>query len=248
MDWVRLVSHVPVYSVRLRGPASFDAWTRGNGAAIVAELAAERRFTLFGRTRAARKALWADLQRRAEQGPLAEAIDRAVKRFVLAAGEIAGYPLPLPRTVIGGYRLVVMPRVTCNARGFSSVVRALDAHPDLQAVSGGPAFRQFFLLELSEAVDRALVRAAPSLRHPVPTGEGWFIVGFESSTSWFVPITGPQRRGHFYVCETPPGGVRSLAPRKVKDAMTQLRATVATLSRTERDQMLREARVPASAL
>jgi hypothetical protein len=247
MDWVRLVNHVPVYSGRLRRPASFDAWTRADGAPIVAELAALRRFALFGRTRGARKALWAELQRSAEQGLLAEAIDRAVKRFVLAAGEIASYPLPLPRIVIGGYRLVAVPRVTCNARGFDSLVRALDAHPDLLAVSGGPAFRQFFLLELSEAVDRALVRAAPSLRHPVPMAEGWYIVGFESSTSWFVPLTGPQRRGHFYVCETPPGGVKSLAPRRVKDAMAQVRATVAALSRTERDQMLREARAPASA-
>lgn len=247
MDWVRLVRHVPVYSGGLGRPASFDAWTRGQGAAIVAELAAQRRFTLFGRTRAARKALWAELQRSAERGLLAEAIDRAVKRFVLAAGEIASYPLPLPRTVIGGYRLVVVPRVTCDARGFASVVRVLDTHPELLAVSGGPALRQFFLLELSEAVDQALVRAAPSLRHPVPTGEGWQIVGFESSMSWFVSLTGPQRRGHFYVCETPPGGVKSLAPRRIKDAIAQLRATVAKLSRTERDQMLREARLPASA-
>jgi hypothetical protein len=141
---------------------------------------------------------------------------------------------------------VAVPRVTWNARAFAAVLRALDAHPDMQALGGGALFRQFFMEQLFEEVDCALIAASPSPRHPVPTGDGWFVVGFEASTSWLVPLEGPERRGHFLVCEAPPGGLKTWPARRVKDAISQVQAAVATLSRRERDELLREARVTAS--
>ncbi|HSC28069.1 MAG TPA: hypothetical protein VLD67_12385 [Vicinamibacterales bacterium] len=246
MNWIKLVRRVPVYSGRLPRPASYDVWARGEGAAIIAGLAAGRRFSLFGRSRAARKAVWTELQRKAETGPLAAAIDRSVRQCVLAAGEIGVYPLRLPRALIDGYRLVAVPRVTWNARAFAAILRGLDADPDMQSLAGGAPFRRFFMERLFEEVDLALVASSPSLRHPVPTGEGWFIVGFEPAASWLVPIEGPERPGHFLVCEAPPAGLKSWPARRVQDAIAEVRAAVSTLSRRERDELLREARVTSS--
>lgn len=248
MSWITCVRRVPVYSRRLARPSSYDAWAAGEGSAIIARLAASRRFTLFGRTRAARKALWTELRRKAETGRLATAIDRCTRQCVLAIGEIAGYPLNLPRALIDGYRLTAVPRVTWTGRAFAWIVRELDAHPDLATISGGPEFRLFFVTELLEQIERALATSAPTLRHPLATGDGWFVIGFEPSASWFLPLQGAERRGHFLVCEAPPEGLKRWPAARLQAAISRVQEAVATLSRAERDDLVREARMTANLL
>jgi hypothetical protein len=243
MRWTRVTQGVPVYSGHLRAPESYAAWTRGAGADLVAADAARRRFTLVGRTRTARNALWAELQGAAEKGPLAQCIRGVVAHFVAAPGEIAAAPVNLPRAFVEGRRVVVVPRVTCVARAFNAMAFQLDRHPAIAGLSGGVALRDFFYTELVSAIDAAVIEAGSVARRPMPTAEGWYVVGFEPSVSWLVPVMGgPERRGHFYVYEAPARPPKEWPFASLDSRMRELRAATAALSRVSREEMLRTAR------
>lgn len=243
MDWIRLSQGVPVYSGRLRRPASYLAWTRRDGAERVAQAAARERFSLLGRSRAARNALWLQLQHAAEKGMLAEAIRDSVRHFVKAAGEIAASPVGLPRAFVEGHRVVVVPRVTCITRAFSAMALELDHHPEIAALAGGTALRDFFYEEMVTAIDAALIQAGSVMRRPMPTGEGWYVVGFEPTMSWLVPVMGgPERRGQFYVYEAPSRVPKKWPFASLQARLRELHASTAALSRIARGEILRNAR------
>jgi hypothetical protein len=243
MSWIRVVHGVPTYSGRLRQPEAYDRWVRTAGAELIAAAARQRGFALLGRVRAARNALWADLQTSAEKGALADALRHAVRQFVTAAGEIAAAPVKLPRAYIEGRRLVVVPRVTCIARGFNAMARDLDLHPDIVRLQGGTALRDFFYDELVAAIDTSLMQTAASMHHPMPTGEGWFVIGFEPSLSWLVPLMGgPERRGHFFVYEAPTRNVKRWPFRALEASVLELQTCAGSLSRVARGEILRGAR------
>lgn len=218
-------------------------WARGPGAELVAKAAARRRFTLVGRTRTARNELWAELQHAAEKGMLAESIRESVQHFTTAPGQIAAAPVNLPRAFVEGRRVVVVPRVTCIARAFNAMASELDHHPAVAGLAGGTALRDFFYDEVVSAIDSAVIEASAAMRRPMPTGEGWYVVGFEPAVSWFVPVLGgPERRGHFYVYEAPRTPVKQWPFASLDSRMRELRATTAALSRVARDEILRSAR------
>ncbi len=243
MRWIRVSQGLPSYSGRLPAPASYAAWARGPGAELVARAAARRRFTLVGRTRTARNELWAELQHAAEKGLLAESIRESVRHFTTAPGMVAVAPVNLPRAFVEGRRVVVVPRVTCIARAFNAMASGLDHHPAVAALGGGAALRDFFYNELVSAIDTAVIEASSDMHRPMPTGEGWYVVGFEPSVSWFVPVLGgPERRGHFYVYEAPRSPVKQWPFKSLESRVRELRAATAALSRVARDEMLRNAR------
>ncbi len=243
MRWIRVTQGTPSYSGRLPAPASYPAWARGPGAPLVAKAAARPRFTLVGRARTARNELWAELQQAAEKGLLAESIRDTVRHFTTAPGVIASGSASLPRAFVEGRRVVVVPRVTCIARAFNAMAAELDHHPAVAALGGGPTLRDFFYDELVSAIDAAVIDASSDMRRPMPTGGGWHVVGFEPSVSWFVPVLGgPERRGHFYVYESPRSPVRQWPFESLETRVRELRGAAAALSRVARDEMLRSAR------
>lgn len=243
MRWIRVIQGLPSYSGRLPAPETYAAWAGGPGADLVQRAAARRRFTLVGRTRTARNELWAELQHEAERGLLAEPIQDSVRHFTTAPGAIATAPANLPTAFVEGRRVVVVPRVTCIARAFNATAAELDHHPAVAALGGGTALRDFFYDELVSAIDAAVIEASSDMRKPMPTGDGWYVVGFEPSQSWFVPVLGgPERRGHFYVYEAPRRPVKQWPFASLEARVRELRAATAALSRVARDEILRAAR------
>jgi hypothetical protein len=243
MGWIRVTQGVPSYSGHLAAPPGYAAWARGPGEELVARAAGRRRFTLVGRTRTARNELWGELQHAAEKGLLAESVRDTVRHFTTAPGEIAAASVNLPRAFVEGRRVVAVPRVTCVARAFNAMAAELDHHPAVAALGGGVALRDFFYNELVSAADAAVIQASSDMRRPMPTAEGWYVVGFEPTLSWFVPVLGgPERRGHFYVYEAPRSPVKQWPFRSLESRVRELRAATAALSRMARDEMLRSTR------
>jgi hypothetical protein len=244
MSWIRLDEDGLAYSRRLAVPQSFEAWAAGPGKPLIDAVAARRRFTLLGKVRAARKDLWAMVRHRAERGPLADAIHKAVAAYLPMVAEVASLPVDLPRVVVSLRRVVVVPRVVCSAtaRDYVSRVAGQLELPDLE--SGDP-LREYFSTELLAAIDETVLFAATTLQKPVPAADGWVIVDADHEFSWWVPLAGDasrEWRGHYVLYEAPPGKLTRAARKDLARQIASLPSQLTRLSRQQRNEIVTQAR------
>jgi hypothetical protein len=108
-------------------------------------------------------------------------------------------------------------------------------------LKGGEALRRWFVTTVIESLATAVASMHPSLRHPVPVGQGWTIVGIDREFEWHVPFKGPAWPGHYYMLEMTPRPFTRAVRKEVAEAIAQMQAALPQLSQADRDEILRRA-------
>lgn len=239
MSWFKVHRGSLVYRGRItREP--FTRWfatTRGLEA--VAAVARATRFSLFGRSRSARRRLWRALDARSRTASFATAVGAEASRYMQVLAGVA-YADSLPRTHIELRRLVLVPRAMITGRAQAGVIGRLRAAPELAGVD--EAVRLFFLEHLVIEMDAALQKSSPSPRQPVQAADGWACVGVSVGTVWVDRLwSGPDGTGHVFMYEYPPGGLSRKGRKLLEAAVAQMAASVSSLSRADRAALVRSA-------
>src|SRR5262245_20327447 len=152
-----------------------------DGESAVADSARRARFSLFGRTRAARRrmsrALWEAISARAVR----QAIAAECEAYVAAWTPLA-YAPPLPRVSVEYRRVVVVPRVMIVWRVASRIMARIASSIHVPDVPD--PFRAFFSQWVAGRMDLAVQRASPSPRSPLHAKESWACVGADNEMLW----------------------------------------------------------------
>jgi hypothetical protein len=221
----------------------FRSWTdSADGRQVVAHAALRRAFAPFGRARAARRSLWRDLVSAASDPATSAAIQWAMDGCLPHLGTLA-YARDLPRLTIELRRLVTVPRLFLNGDLYRRLDAGLREQPAYAAIEGGDSLRSWFLLQLVEAVEAAIVQAQPSANRPLQAGRTWIVVGVDDSFDWGIALEGPVWRGHYYMLEVRPVPLTRAVRKQTRAAITSLEGSVRSLSAARRSEILRTARL-----
>lgn len=240
MSWFRVSRGRLEYRGRIiREP--FTRWTATkDGAAAVARVAAGIRFSLFGRSRAARRRIWRALEDASRVESLATAVASEATRYMQVLASLS-YSDALPRVHIALYRLVLVPRAMIAAHARAALFTRLGEAPALAELD--EAARIFFLDQLVIEMDAALQKASPSPRQPVQAHDEWMCVGVSKGLVWVDPLwSGPDGTGHVFLYEFPRAGLPRRERKALKVAIAEMAASVSSLSRLQRIAIVRGAR------
>jgi len=239
--WIRYSHGQLVYTGR-GAKKPFQQWVLTPAGRRAIEAVAEGlRFSLFGRLRAARRRVWHQLAAAAADVDVVATVGRETQAYLRRIGEMA-YADGLPRVGVELHRLVVVPRVLLNAETFRAIEHKLLSQPSFASVEGGPAVREFFILRLIEDMMAAVTDAGSSPRRPLPAGGAWTSVGVNRSFVWRMPLLEqPPWAGHHYVIEQNREPMTRTLRKLLGTAIDRFEATLPTLSRLERDDILRRA-------
>ena len=239
MSWFRVSNGRLEYRGRItREP--FTQWTATKeGAAAVGRAAAEIRFSLFGRSRAARKRIWRALEDAARLDSVAAAIGGEASRYMEVLANLS-YSEALPRVHLALHRLVLVPRTLSTGRARAALFKRLGKATALAALDEGA--RTFLLDQLVIEMDAALQKASPSPRQPVQAHEGWVCVGVSKGLVWGDPLwSGPDGTGYILMYEFPRAGLPRRDRKVLEAAIAEMESSVAALSRQQRVDMVRAA-------
>jgi hypothetical protein len=240
--WVRCSRGQLVYTGRI-SRAPFDAWaTTETGRAAVDETASLIRFSLLGKTRAAARRLWRQLAAMARDTAVVTTIELEVQAYLQRLSELA-FADGLPRGGVELRRLVVVPSVLLNGAAYMSLAKKLGLQPAFASLEGGDALREFFLTTLISEMEAAVASACPSPAAPLTASADWITVGMNSSFVWRVPLfQEPPWDGHHYVLELTRNPITRAVRKAVSARISSFEASLPSLSRAERHEMLRRAR------
>jgi hypothetical protein len=221
--------------------ARFAAWAESShGRSVLEQIASRMRFALFNRMRAARRRVWRRLVAAARTEEVVVAMQREVDGH-LARLDTLAYAHDLPRTGIDLHRLVVVPRMFVNAETYRRVDAALVAQPAFAAVDGGESLRDWFVLTLIDSIEATVAQARPSPQRPLPAGDDWIAVGVNELFEWRIPFDGPAWPGHYYVLELTRFPITRAVRKATRDAIARLEASLPSLTRLHRNEILRQA-------
>jgi hypothetical protein len=218
----------------------FTKWTATkDGTDAVARVARGIRFSLLGRSHAARRRLWRALEAASRDERFAQSIAAEATRYMRVLADLS-YAEALPRAHISLHRLVLVPRAMVTGRAQTGVFERLATAPALADVD--EAVRIFFLSHLVTEMDAALQSASPTPRRPVQAHDEWACVGVSKGMVWADPIwAGPDGTGHAFMYEFPRAGLPRRALKTIESAIAELSTSVTTLSRSERVALMRAA-------
>ena len=239
MSWFRVSKGRLEYRGRItREP--FTRWTATkDGEAAVGRVAAGIRFSLFGRSRAARRRFWRALEDASRVESLAAAIGSEATRYMKVVASLS-YSDALPRVHIALHRLVLVPRAMIAGHVRAGLFKRLGDAPALAELD--EAVRGFFLDQLVIEMDAALQKASPSPRQPIQAQDEWACVGVSKGLVWVDPLwSGPDGTGHVFMYEFPPGGLPRRERKALEAAIAQMAASVSGLTRLQRIAMVRAA-------
>lgn len=239
MGWFRVHRGRLEYRGRINR-APFTTWTTTKeGADAVARVAKGIRFSLLGRSRAARRRMWLALETATHAESLTAAVAAEATRYMQVAASLS-YADALPRAHIALHRLVLVPRAMVAGRAQAGVFDRLAHAPALADVD--EAVKVFFLSQLVTEMDAALQSAAPTPRRPVQAHDEWACVGIDKGIVWADPIwAGPDGTGHVFMYEFPRAGLPRRTMKAVEAAIASLAGSVTSLSRAERVALVRAA-------
>jgi hypothetical protein len=221
--------------------AQFVAWAASPRGSLALERVASRiRFSLFGKARAARRRAWKQVSAAARDEAVAVTAQREADRFLRPLQTFV-HGRGLPSSVIDLYRLVVVPRVFLNAECSRRLDAALVALPSVATLDAGEPLRDWFVLTVVSAIDKALAGARPSIKRPLAAGDEWMVAGVDDEFSWSVPLEGPAWPGHYYVLEMTRAPMSRAFRKAVGEKMARLDESMQSLSRAERTEILRQA-------
>ena len=238
-EWVRCSRGRLIYTRITR--ASFIAWAdTPRGRATVAAVARQIRFGVFGKERAARRRLWRGLASATRDAQVVALIQAEVAAYLGRLSQFA-YADGLPCSGVNLHRLVVVPRVLLNGAAYRSVQASAGAHPAVASLEGGESLREFFVLRLIREIHTAIAGAEPSPKQPLTAGDGWISVGLNTAFVWRVPFNAPTWAGHHYVLELTRDPITRAMRKAVAERIRAFEASLASLSRLERNEILRRA-------
>ena len=207
------------------------------GASAIAEAAGRTRFSLFGRTRAARRrmarALWETISAPEVRQIIAAECDEYVGAWTPLA-----YAPSLPRVSVEYRRVVVVPRVMIVWRVVSRVMaRVTNA---VQAAEVPESFRAFFSQWVVARMDEAVRSAEPSPKRPLHAKESWACVALDSELLWVDMLdTGKAWLGHVVMFEMPSPRLSRRDRQTLEAAIGGLKDSLPGLSRVQRDKTVR---------
>jgi hypothetical protein len=220
--------------------APFDAWlTTREGQRVLDEAISRTRFAFLARSRAARR-LWRQLAAAARETGVIVIIDSEMNGYLGRLQEFA-YADGLPRLSVDLHRLVAVPRVLINGAAYGAIARRLHSERAFASLEGGDALRDFFITTLIDHLDDAIAGAAPSTKRPLAAGTDWISVGLEGAFVWRLPVNEPPWTGHHYILELTRDPITRAVRKKVVAAVEKIEASLRSLSRVERSEILRRA-------
>jgi hypothetical protein len=239
MGWFRVSEGRMAYGRRItREP--FNRWMgTTEGAASVARMASGIRFSLIGRSSAARRRIWLAVEAASRTEALASALAGEPTRYMQAFASLA-YSDALPRVHIALHRLVLIPRAMIAPRARADLFRRLAAAPPLAALD--EPTRAFFLDRTVVELDAALHDARPSPRNPVHAHEQWACVGVAKELVWADAVfSGTDATGHVFVYEFPRPGMPQPTLKDLKCGIAEMAAGASALTRLQRFALVRAA-------
>jgi len=221
--------------------APFFAWlAMPEGRATLDEAESHVRFAFLARTRAARR-LWRQLAAAARDPGVIVTIQSEMDAYLGRLEEFA-YAEGLPRANVDLHRIVLVPRVLLNAAAYSAIAGKLRSKRAFASLEGGDAVRDFFVATLVDHLDRAIMGATPSPKRPLAVSRDWISVGLVGAFTWRLPLLNePPWDGHHYLLELTRDPITRGVRKAVVAAVEQLEASLPSLSRLERNEILRRA-------
>jgi hypothetical protein len=238
--WVRYRGGRAWYTGRI-ARAPFAAWlATPEGRATVDEAASHARFAFLARGRAAR-GFWRRLAAAARDPDVIVTIQSEMDAYLGRLQEFA-YAEGLPRVSVDLHRIVVVPRVLINGAAYGAIARRLRSVPAFASLDGGDALRNFFVVTLVDHLDAVIAGATPSPKHPLAIGKEWISVGLDGAFVWRLPLQKePPWDGHHYVLELTRDPITRAVRKSVVAAVERIEASLPSLSRLERHEILRRA-------
>ena len=238
--WVRYRRGRAWYTGRITR-APFVAWlATPEGRATLDEAASHVRFAFLARARAARR-LWRRLATAARDRDVIVTIQCEMDGYLGRLQEFV-YAEGLPRVGVDLHRMVVVPRVLINGAAYGAIARRLRSARAFASLDGGDALRDFFILTLIHHLDDAIAGAMPSPKRPLAAGKEWISVGVDGEFIWRLPLMNePPWDGHHYVLELTRDPITRAVRKAVVAAIERLEASLGSLSRIERNEILRRA-------
>lgn len=239
MTWFEVSDGRPRFRGRITNDPVIEWTNSAEGAAAIREAAREVGFSLFGRTRAARKRVRRELHGALDTAPIRSAVAVEPTRYLEVWSELA-YAPSLPRVAVALQRLVVVPRTMVLARALPGLAARLTACAGFTDLP--ETFRAFFCRRLLRDMDEAIVRAKPSPDRPVLAREGWACVAVERELEWIDPMwSGPDWRGHVLLFEMPRARLQRRERRELEAGIARLTQDLSALSRERRNGTVRVA-------
>ena len=220
---------------------SFAMWAESPSGREALEHAATRvRFALFGRWRAARKKTWRELMDAARANTVGLVLQHETDAY-LSRLDTFVYADALPAVMVDLRRLIVVPRVFVNSEAHRRIQRALQTQPLFAGLSGGDSLRRWFTFGLIDSLAGAVTEVRPSVRRPVPAGDGWIVVGVDEEFQWRVPFDGPAWPGHYFVLELTRRPLTRAVNKAAAEAIVHLQESLPLLTQIDRAEIMRRA-------
>ena len=221
--------------------APFDAWlATPEGQRVLDEATSRTHFAVLARSRAARR-LWRQLAAAARETGVIVLIQSELHAYLGRLQEFA-YADGLPRLSVDLHRLVAVPRLLTNGAAYAAITRRINSERAFASLEGGDPLRDFFITTLIDHLNDAIAGAAPSTKRPLAAGNDWICVGLESAFVWRLPVLNqPPWTGHHYVLELTREPITRAVHKKVVAAVKKIDASLPSLSRVERNEILRRA-------
>jgi len=219
----------------------FAAWLETpEGQTVLDTAVARTRFAILARSRASRR-LWRQLAAAARDSAVVVTVQSEMDAYLDRLQEFA-YAAGLPRLSVDLHRVVVVPRVLINGAAYGGVARRLQSQRAFSTLEGGDAIREFFVRTLIDHLDAAIGGTKPSPKRPLAVGKQWISVGLDGAFVWRLPVLNESPwDGHHYVLELTRDPITRAVRKKVAAAVERIEASLPSLSRVERNEILRRA-------
>lgn len=239
MSWFKVSNGRLVCQKRL-DRAPYTAWVATSpGRSAIAHVASGLGFRLFGKTRAAQRLVWREIDAVARSDEGQRALADAARLFERAVSDLALAPA-LPRCHVGLRRLVLVPRALAAGRTRSAVVQRFAA---CRGIGDRPALeRDFFIEQVLREIDEGVRVSRPSVRRPIHAGGDWACVGGDTRFLWVDELwSGRGWSGHLFMYEFPPAGLSRRDAKAVESAIADLQTAILDLSRERRHALVKVA-------
>jgi hypothetical protein len=220
---------------------SFAEWADSpGGREALDRVAAGVRFALFGRLRAARKKTWRELIDAARANTAGLVLQHETDAYLSRLDTVV-YADALPYVMVDLRRLIVVPRVFVNGEAHRRIQRALQTQPLFAGLSGGDSLRRWFTFGLIDSLAGAVTEVRPSVRRPIPAGDGWIVVGVDEDFQWQVPFDGPAWPGHYFVLELTRRPLTRAVNKAAAETIAHLQQSLPLLTPVNRANIMRRA-------
>jgi hypothetical protein len=221
--------------------AAFASWCQSfDGQSVLKPIISAMGFSLFGKQRAAQRRVWMELKATAQSETVVAAMQQQVDSYFSRLSTLV-YARDLPVRGVNLRRLVAVPRLFANTVTDRQVDAALKVMPALATANGRSSLRHWFDIMLIDGIERAAHSARPTPKRPLPAGRDWIIVGVNDTFEWRIPLQGPAWPGHYYLLELTHKPITRAVRKAAGNAIAEMEATLASLSRVDRNEILRQA-------